>query len=333
MNTDITRKPVATGKRFLTVITIFVISILIAAFLPWNAWALTSNPHPVQTYEQAMRQIEALRAERQSEMSSDCLLQLLTHGKKVQRAIVLVHGYTNCPAQFAELGQQFYELGYNVLIAPLPYHGLADRMNNEQGLLTGKELALYADQVVDLAHGLGEHVDMAGISAGGVVTAWAAQYRSDLDTAMIISPAFGFQQIPTRLTAPAMNITALLPDAFAWWDPNLKENVAPFHTYPRYSKHALAQIMRLGFAVQVRSWIAAPAAHRILMVTNANDHDVNNDLTAAVVRRWQRSGSNVTTYEFPASLGLNHDLIDPEQPNQPIDIVYPQLIDLITRGD
>jgi pimeloyl-ACP methyl ester carboxylesterase len=333
MNTNVTRQPAAARKRFLLVVSILVISILVAAFLPWSAWALTSNAHPVQSYDEATRQIEVLGADRQSEMNPDCLLQLLTHGKKVQRVIVLVHGYTNCPAQFGALGQQLYDLGYNVLIAPLPYHGLADRMNNEQGQLTGKALAAYADQVMDVAHGLGEHVDMAGISAGGVVTAWAAQYRRDLDTALIISPAFGFQQIPTRLTAPAMNITALLPDAFAWWDANLKENVAPLHTYPRYSKHALAQIMRLGFAVQMKSWITPPAALRIIMVTNANDHDVNNVLTAEVVRRWQRSGSNVTTYEFPSALGLNHDLIDPEQPNQPVDIVYPQLIDLITHGD
>jgi alpha-beta hydrolase superfamily lysophospholipase len=333
MNTHVNRKQPATRKRFFLALSLLVISILIAAFLPWNAWALTSNSHPVQSYEEATKQIDVLRTDRQSEMNPDCLLQLLTHGKKVQHVIILVHGYTNCPAQFGELGQQFYELGYNVLIAPLPHHGLANRINDEQGQLTGKELAAYADQVVDIAHGLGEHVDMAGISAGGVVTAWAAQYRSDLDTAMIISPAFGFQQIPTRLTAPAMNITSLLPDSFTWWDPNLKEDVAPFHTYPRYSKHALAQIMRIGFAVQVKSWISAPAAHRIIIVTNANDTSVNNMLTAEVVRRWQRSGLKVETYEFPISLGLDHDLIDPDQPHQPVDIVYPQLIALITHED
>ena len=333
MNTHVNRKQPATRKRFFLAVSLLVISILIAAFLPWNAWALTSNPHPVQSYEEATKQIKALREDRQAEMNPDCLLQLLTHGKKVQRVIILVHGYTNCPAQFGQLGQQFYERGYNVLIAPLPHHGLADRINDEQGQLTGKELAAYADQVVDIAHGLGEHVDMAGLSAGGVVTAWAAQYRSDLDIAMIISPAFGFQQIPTRLTAPVMNITALLPDSFTWWDPNLKENVAPFHTYPRYSKHALAQIMRLGFAVQVKSWVSMPAAHRIIMVTNANDTSVNNMLTAEVVHRWQRSGLKVETYEFPLSLGLDHDLIDPDQPHQSVDLVYPQLIDLITHEE
>jgi len=69
------------------------------------------------------------------------------------------------------------------------------------------------------------------------------------------------------------------------------------------------------------------------MVTNANDTSVNNMLTAEVVRRWQRSGLKVETYEFPLSLGLDHDLIDPDQPHQSVDIVYPQLIDLITHAE
>lgn len=308
-----------------------VLAIIASLFIPWNAWALVSKPHPVQSYEEATRRVEVLRAERLSEMNPDCLPQLMTHGERVQHVIILVHGYTNCPAQFGKLGQQFYDLGYNVLIAPLPHQGLANRMTDEQNQLTAKELTEYADNMVDIAHGLGKQISMMGISGGGVTTAWAAQTRSDIDTAVIISPAFGYQQIPTRLTAPVMNITMVLPDAFAWWDPNLKENSGPSHAYPRYSKHALVAFLKLGFAVQFRSWQTPPAAHRIVMVTNANDTSVNNALTSEVVRRWQRQDANIETYEFPLSLGLAHDLIDPEQLDQPIDIVYPRLIELATQ--
>jgi carboxylesterase len=309
--------------------TIIILGLIIALFVPWNVWSLSSHPHPIQSYGQALRRVEALRAERRSEMNPDCLLQLFTHGEKVQRAIILVHGYTNCPAQFGELGQEFYDLGYNVLIVPLPHHGLADRLNDEQGELTAEELTTYADTVLDLAHGLGEHITMMGISGGGVITAWTAQNRRDLDTAVIISPAFGYQQIPTRFTIPVMNVVRIQPDSFEWWDPNLKEKGEPAHTYPRYSKHALAQILRLGFAVQMEGLLNAPAAHRVIVVTNANDTSVNNEMTANVVKGWQKHGVNIETYEFPVSLGLSHDLIDPEQPDQPVDVVYPLLIDLV----
>jgi pimeloyl-ACP methyl ester carboxylesterase len=318
-------------RRFILLAILIVLGILLVLFIPWNVWALSSNPHPVQSYDEATQRIEILRADRPSQMNPDCLPQLMTHGSMVQHVIILVHGYTSCPAQFSALGQQFYDLGYNVLIAPLPHHGLADRMTDEQNRLTAKELAEYADEMVDIAHGLGKQITMMGISGGGVTTAWAAQNRSDLDTAVIISPAFGYQQIPTRLTAPVMNITIILPDAFQWWDPVLKENIGPSHAYPRYSKHALVAFLKLGFGVRFKSWQTPPAAHRIVMVTNANDTSVNNELTAEVVRGWQEKGANIETYEFPLSLGLAHDLIDPAQADQPIDIIYPKLVELATQ--
>jgi carboxylesterase len=310
-----------------------LVGILSALFIPWGSWALSSHPHPAESYAGATKEIDDLRAARESEMNPDCRLQFLTHGQKVRNVIILVHGYTNCPAQFGELGRRFYELGYNVLIAPLPHHGLADRLNDEQGKLTAEELATYADNMVDLAHGLGEHISMMGISGGGVITAWAAQNRSDLDTAVIIAPAFGYQQIPTHFTIPVMNIVRITPDSFEWWDPNLKENAEPVHQYPRYSKHALAQILRLGFAVQVDSLWDAPAAHRVIVVTNTNDTSVNNKMTANVIKRWKRPEVNIETYIFPSSLGLTHDLIDPEQQDQRIDVVYPRLIDLMNIDD
>jgi carboxylesterase len=172
---------------------------------------------------------------------------------------------------------------------------------------------------------------MAGISGGGVTTAWAAQNREDIDLAVIISPAFGYKEIPTRLTAPVMNVVSILPDTYAWWDETLKTDSLPFHAYPRYSKHALAQFLRLGFGVLNEAQQQTPAAASILVITNANDTAVNNVLTANVVSTWTQNGANIKTYEFPAVQGLGHDLIDPAQPGQQIDIVYPQLIDLITR--
>jgi len=327
-------KAKTTGSRLWRNLLIVFASLgVIAAilFTPWNISGLVSHSNPVKTYAEAVQRIDMLQANRASEMIPDCTTQFMTHGQKTDKVIFFVHGYTNCPAQFKELGQRFYELGYNVLIAPLPHHGLADRMTDEQGQLSADELAAYADQMVDIADGLGAQITMVGISAGGVTTAWAAQNRKDVDLAVIISPAFGFQAIPTAITAPTMNVISLLPDTFVWWDETLKTNTLPVHAYPRYSKHALAQILRLGFSVQNKAKQQMPAASKILVITNANDTSVNNLLTAQVVSNWTREGANIKTYEFPASLGYAHDLIDPSQPYQSIDTIYPQLIELITK--
>ena len=144
-----------------------VVVLGVALFQPWNVATLQAHPQPAQSYAEALQRIDTLRSQETAPMNPVCQVQLLTHDRKVARAIVLVHGYTNCPHQFHALGQQFYDLGYNVLIAPMPHHGLADRMTEMQSQLTGEELTTYADSVVDIAHGLGEHVTMLGISAGG----------------------------------------------------------------------------------------------------------------------------------------------------------------------
>jgi hypothetical protein len=48
-----------------------------------------------------------------------------------------------------------------------------------------------------------------------------------------------------------------------------------------------------------------------------------------VIKTWQARQANLTTFEFDADLELPHDLIDPNQPAQRIDVVYPRLIELV----
>jgi carboxylesterase len=65
------------------------------------------------------------------------------------------------------------------------------------------------------------------------------------------------------------------------------------------------------------------------MVTNAVDMSVDNRICDRLVAHWRAQGTNVTTYLFPKELKLIHDCIDPQQPQQQIDTVYPVLIELI----
>jgi alpha-beta hydrolase superfamily lysophospholipase len=325
------KKPAPTRRKWIRN-TLFVVLVILASFfVPWNVYSLSSNPHPAGSYEEASQRIDALKANRLSEMNPACVTQFMTHGQKVDQVIVLVHGYTNCPKEFVELGKQFYDLGYNVFIAPLPHHGLKNRLNDEQGDLTANELAAYADQVVDIARGLGDHITILGYSCGGVVSAWIAQNRSDVDKAVVMSPAFGFLAIPTPLTAPVMNYVIAAPDVFVWWDPALQANDGFDYTYPRYSKHALAQIMRLGFSVQVNSWFKPPLAKRVIVVTNAYDDSVNNALTLKVAGHWRDHNAQLITYEFPATLELPHALVDSNKPTGNTPVVNQKLIELVTH--
>lgn len=315
--------------EILTLITGLIFTVAFLILTPRDIPMLLSHPRPAESYQEALQLIDIFLSQEPQKMNPLCRTQLMTHGTKTARAVILVHGYTSSPQQFQDLGRRFYESGCNVLIAPLPHHGLADLMTTAHGRLTAEELAAYADRTVDIARGLGKEVVMMGISTGGVTTAWAAQNRKDIDLAVIISPAFGFRKIPTFFSGALMNIYRFLPDAFEWWDPVLKEKVPPSHAYPFYSRHALTEILRLGFAVKKEAMLKPPAAGKMIVIFNSNDTMINNGMTMQMVDIWKSHRANLTTYEFEAGRKLPHDLIDPAQPDQRIDIVYPRLMELI----
>lgn len=326
-------------KRLIRRLLWILIAVLVILFLcgagltvHWNTGNLASHAQPVNSYAEAMQRIAALQQQENSAYNPLCRTKALTHGAKVQRAIVLVHGYTNCPEQFAALSQALYDQGYNVLVAPLPHHGLADRMNTEIEQLTAEDMTAYADYMIDTAHGLGDQVSMAGISAGGMLAAWAAAHRPDLAQAVVMAPVFGVSAIPTALAAPAANLFQLIPNWYQWWDAQDQGKSPPYHAYPRYSSRALGQLLRLGLAALDDAQRAAPQAGSVIVISNAADQSVDNNLVAAYIAALGRNGAaNLRTYEFPAALGLDHDFIDPQQKKQHIDVVYPKLLELIAQ--
>ena len=317
------------------VLIVLIVLLLPTLFLylkPLNSGALAVSGRPAQTYAEALERVKGLDAKDAGRLGPLGGTLLLTHGKKTDKVVVLLHGYTKSPHEFEPLGKLLFAQGYNVLIPRLPHHGFDDRMTTEQANLTAEEIATLANEVVDCAQGLGSHVTVAGLSAGGLTTAWAAQHRTDIEKAVIMSPAFGYKAVATPLTRPAMNAYLTLPNSFKWWDPKLEDRLKPDTCYPRWSTHALAQLLRLSFATQQQAAEHGPAAHAVLVITNANDASVNNEMTARVVESWRKNAdARIAVFEFPASMGLDHDFIDPEMPQQQTSAVYPKLLELITK--
>ncbi len=296
-----------------------------------NLRLFASHPNPAADYAEAVRRVESkIATEVDFDPGSHTIL--LTHGAKTAKAIIFVHGYPSSPSPFKEIAAQFYDRGYNVFVMTMPYHGLADRMNTEHAKLRAEDFVRYGDEVVNIGRGLGDHVTMAGISCGGLVTGWAAQQRQALDLAVLISPGFGFKAIPrfwTPLIAWALRV---FPNLYIWDDPEKKADNPRLYNYLRMSTHVLGQILRLSRATQALARQNAPAAGTILVITNLNDPGVDNVVTDKVVDLWRTSwAKDVRTYQFPADLGLGHDIIDVKDPNMNIAAVYPKLLELIDR--
>ena len=318
------------------VILILCLSLVLAGMILvlWPPGLVTPSvvSAPAQTYDEALARIARLQALDDTTINPVCHTLLLSQGRRVERCIIFLHGYTNCPHQFRALGERFYALGYNVLIPRLPHHGLTDRMTDAQARLTAQELVDLLTQVVDLAHGLGEDITVAGISAGGVLAAYAAQFRRDVHLAVLIAPTFGVAPIPRRLFLPVRNLALRLPNRFIWWDAKTKNTtVGPQHAYPRFATRSTAEILRLAATVYQTARRQSPVTASVLVVTTTCDRAVDNTRTTALVNAWQARGFNgLKAFEFPVEAGLQHDLIDPAQPDAQVDVVYPLLIEMMT---
>lgn len=285
---------------------------------------------PAQDYPEAIERLQRIQAAETVAINTICRTQLLTSGHKVAKVIVLLHGFTNCPHQFSQLAAQFHARGYAVLNLRLPYHGLADRLTPDLMRLTMEEILALTNEAVDIAQGLGEEVTLLGFSLGGILAAWAAQHRSDLDCAVLVSPALGLKVLPPLRSRPTANLLALLPNMFVWWDSVQKAaKMDPLHAYPRYATRALAVLIRLGCLVQLEAKQTKPAARSIMLITNPSDQVVDNVVAQAVANQWQQHGAVVHRHEFPQTWNLLHDLMDPTQPEQQVARVYPLLLEWV----
>ncbi len=287
--------------------------------------------HQVADYDAAMTKIAHIQAvEKTLPLQDICHTTVLTHDHKVEQVIILMHGMTSCPRQFIELGTLLFEQGYNVLIPRMPYNGYTDLDTTDLKYLTMEELRDSCSVMIDIAHGLGEHVTYAGLSVGGTMAAWVAQYRADVDRAILFAPAFTVdRRLDVNVSKIIMYLLYLLPNLMT--QKFRRGHGSPFG-YRGFATRSLAVMMRLGFSVYEAARKAKPAVQSVLVVSNAADPSMNNAIIRSLVQRWQKNGLRYCeVYEFDASHHLPHDIIGTKNPHQQVAFVYPILLDLITR--
>lgn len=293
---------------------------------------LQPSPDPVD-YPASIRLLEDWITQEPPDVDLAIGMRWLTHGRKTRQAILLLHGYTNGPKQFYQLGEAFYQRGFNLLIPRFPGHAYQDRMTGVLANLTRQQLLQTLNRSLHILRGLGDECVVMGLSMGGVLTGWAAQTHPEIKRAVIISPAIGLPLIPFRLTRLIAWIARQLPNVYLWWNPVLKDTPAPpWHAYPRYATRGLAMIVDLGQALLRASAQASPKAGSTVIVSNLNDSSVDNKQVNRLAENWRSVGApGLKTYDFEAKLQLGHDLIDPDQPDQKVDLVYPVLLDLVAE--
>lgn len=293
------------------------------------ARGLSARPNPAESFAEACERAASFDAAALQPLNPLGRTRLLVGEGPADEVVVLFHGLTNCPYQMRDIGALLHARGAAVFVPRLPRHGYADRRNNGLELLTAEELRACCDAALDIAVGLGKRITVAGISAGGVMAAWVAQFRPEVARAAIIAPSFSFGgrlgvtlgaiQQPLLLTLPNFDITRF----------DRRRAVILDHAYYNFPSHALGQALRLGASVWRAAGSKPPHARPLHVIINAADTAVNDDTTLALVQRWRRVGSAPDVYEFPASRRLIHDIIDPSQPAQQTALTYPVLLDAL----
>lgn len=289
--------------------------VMVLGFTPLLDANLQSNPRPASDYAGAMSQAAALQSADGADVNPLCKTQVLDQGGRTERSVVLLHGYTNCPQQFAVMAQAYYDAGYNVVVARIPQHGMSDRMTEALSGLDPEDLTAFADSTVDIAAGLGERVTVVGLSAGGTLASWLAGQRDDVAEVAVLAPLMVPKVLPEFTVGPLARFGSFLPDFYLWWDGDLKEELAtPPYAYPRYSIHSLGALLAVGRRAQGGIERTEPL-DRLVVVSNENDGAVSNQ---AVNRIADHLGSVATTrvdQVFAEDLGYKHDLVDPQGEN------------------
>jgi pimeloyl-ACP methyl ester carboxylesterase len=275
------------------------------------------------SYTDGMRIIGSLKDLDGPNVNPACYTRIYSHGQPTERALLLLHGFTNCPQQFDFLGRHFYERGWNVLIPRYPRHGYTDRLNTSLAELRVDHLIAVANQSADAAAGLGERLTVAGLSLGGVLAGHLAQTHEQVERAVLIAPMFGLKGIPGPAYRALARLAYMLPNRFIWWDPKLKDQRGPAYGYPRFATRGYAALFEAGSRVFRDSRAAAPKARALGVITNAAELRLDNRFTYQLIDAWRRWGAEVSTYEFPESDHLPHDLIDPGNEEQNTKLSYP----------
>jgi carboxylesterase len=284
---------------------------------------------PAHSYEEALARVRAFQALDDDSIADYARTKFLDHGSPQAYCVVLLHGLTNNPNQYAQLAPQIFALGANVFVPRMPDHGDKNRLTKRIAGLTAEQLLVSASEAVDIACGLGERVVVMGISAGGLLSAYFGQFRTDVHTAVPIAPDFGLLQLPYGVSKTLAALVRWFPNMFLWWDPRIRDKQRPKTAYPWFSTRALMQVQRIGDFVYDAARREAARAARIATVVNRADPAVNNEVTRDVVTEWRGLRADGIEYLELRSLPENHDIVDPDNPLARIDVVYPELIKVL----
>ncbi|MEU7588869.1 alpha/beta fold hydrolase [Micromonospora sp. NPDC049230] len=291
--------------RFTRGLTV-VLTLVVAAVLTVYVWPLRTDELQRATPETLSFAAASERATRTASAEStdpevlpECRSQFLSHGRTSAKAVLLLHGYTDCPRQYRGLAKLFFDRGYNVWVPRAPRHGVTDR--SAHATLDADELVDYANDALNVAAGLGDSVGVVGVCGGAVLATWLVGHRPDaVRRALLLSPLYkpGPAEVPDLAVKPLVVLfgSHLVPDRV---------------DADGFSSAALSQYLRIvrNFTTDPRS----PHLRELAIVTSQDDEVIDRQAAVDIPKVIaDRNDTAFSAHELPRELGIGHDIVDPD---------------------
>ncbi len=289
---------------------------------PWFRRRMSIAAPPRPPADPAPERAEALDRFNQlvaldADIPADTSTRLFEPDETAAVTVVMWHGFTNAPSQFAAVGEKLSELGYRVLVPRMPRHGLPDVLNRELAELTQHELVDHVNTCIDIAAGLGEQVWLFGLSAGGTLAAWAAATRPEVNRVVLAAPLVAPKGFPMPAVRLCVKYPRIVPRFYMWWDPRVKADLghSPY-AYPGFPLPGVMPYLHLSEAMFDRSVVVGHRLARAVLVTNPNDIAVRQDAARAFGSTvFAGSSDYYGEAKIDPALKWAHDFVDPWSPN------------------
>jgi esterase/lipase len=305
-----------------------LLPLFLACARPPEAREVSRPIAPPPDYADAVARVARRQAADDSVVAPGGRSILLTHDRRTPRAFVLLHGFTNSPTQFQDVGARLFAItGDNVYIPRLPRHAERQAPVHALSRVRADELTMFADSVVDAARGLGDSVVVVGMSAGGAITAWIAQWRPEVQRAVLIAPALGAGLLSDDYGREIVEIASIIP--------NVTRTTKPDTTRPDMvqgtTSRGLAEVLGLGHRVRDQAVQFRPRVKDIVFLLNERDRTVSEKAALSLAQQWFDHGARVVVYKFPASARLPHNVMEQTGRGGNTEMVYP-VVTALARG-
>ena len=275
-----------------------------------------AHPRPTPGHRAARARFAELAAQDVG-IPADTRTQLFEPDVVATATIVIWHGFTNAPSQFAAIAEWLRSAGYRVLLPRMPYHGEENLLNRDLLKLTTGQLVDHLDTVVDIAAGFGAPVWAVGLSAGATIAGWAAATRHEVRRLVLAAPLVAPVGFPLPLVRLFVKFPRVVPRLYWWWDPRVKAKTAGSpHAYPGFPLPGIMSFLHLSEWLYDGSMQLGHDLERVVLVTNPGDFAIRKDAarafaSAVFAPRAESFGEAL----IDPGLKWMHDFVDPLSPS------------------